>query len=90
MPEHREGKHGAVLYGDTALQAQTLTGRVKWIGTYRTWEPKVRFGKHLPVPRIESKTVWAETEDAARVQIDRWMKAQGLALGGVLTCKKAR
>lgn len=85
----KQGAHGAVLYGTTA-QAQTTTGRTKWLGTYRTWEPKYNFGKPLPVPRVEHKTIWAETEDAARVQMSRWMLAQGLALGGILSMLPAQ
>lgn len=62
--------------------------RVKWVGTYRTWEPKVRFGKHAPVPRLETKTVWAVSEGEARYCLARWMGGQGLALGGLLSVKK--
>lgn len=62
--------------------------RVKWVGTYRTWMPKVVWGRAAPVPRLEHKTAWAGSEEEARTLLNIWMNRNGHALGGLLSVEK--
>lgn len=58
-------------------------GQRQYVGYVRSWEQRVRFGKHLPVPWMKEYTVRADTEDDARVKLGRLAYNDGYALGGV-------
>lgn len=70
-----------------AAEKGTL-GRARYTGAYRTWERKVVWGKEAPVPRVETKDVWAGSETEATTLLNIWMRRNGHALGGLLSVTK--
>lgn len=57
--------------------------RQKYVGTVTSWEPRVRFGRHLPVPWEKPFTCWASSKEEADTLLHRKAAAEGYALGGV-------
>lgn len=55
----------------------------RWVGFVTSWEPRVRFGKHLPVPWQQEYRCRADTAEAARCVLGRLALRDGYALGGV-------
>lgn len=67
----------AVNYG------QPTTSLARWVGTVTSWEPRVRFGRHMPIPWEKEYTCRADNEAMARVLLGRKAQHDGYALGGV-------
>ena len=54
-----------------------------WVGYVRSWEQRVRFGKHLPTPWWKSYEVRATSAEMALPLLAKLAQRDGYALGGV-------
>jgi hypothetical protein len=57
--------------------------RLPYKGHVISWEPRVRFGKHLPIPWEKEYACTAGSAAEARVLLDMKARRDGYGLGGV-------
>lgn len=54
-----------------------------WGGTVTSWEPRVRFGRHLPIPWEKLYAARADTQEQAHAILSRQLKRDGYGFGGL-------
>lgn len=75
---------GPTKISNPAVNYGVKSGTTKYHGYATSWEKRVRFGKHMPIPWLKHYTVTAASAEAAASLLARLAARDGYALGGIL------